>query len=154
MQTLKSTVVNILIYLHVKLKGTIRNCMCSVHSLIHSFVHANIVCLLYGRHCSRPWAHSCKQHRQDSLPSQSLYCSERRHNKHIGGRSDKYYGIYFWGPHLKEMNIQAHLKESSQNGEGVWKNVKNNWNEMRWSVIVCKGSKTVQVFVGRACGNA
>lgn len=47
MQALKSTVVNILIYLHVKLKGTIRNCMCNVHSLIHSFVHANIVSALW-----------------------------------------------------------------------------------------------------------
>lgn len=154
MQTLKSTVINILIYLHVKLKGMIWNCICSVHSLIHSFVHANIVCLLYGGHCSRPWAHSYEQHRQDSLPSQSYYSSERRHNKHIGGRSDKYYGLYFWGPHSKDVNIRARLKESSQKGEGVRENVKNNWKETRWSVIVRTGSKAVQVSVGLACGSA
>lgn len=129
MRTLTSTVINT--YLHVKLKGMIQNCMCSVHSLIHSFVQSNTVCL-YGRYCARPRAPSYEPRRQESLPTRSLYSSDRRHNKQIDGHSDKSYGIYSWVPHSKDINIQAYLKESRQKGEGVWRNVKKNWKEMGW----------------------
>lgn len=35
--------------------------------------------------------------------------------------------FYFRVPYLKDINIQAHVKENNQKGERVWENAKNNW---------------------------